>query len=347
MAYLKWVEPWGGYNFVEDTGFCNRLFHWELAYQLNEINNFKFKILLEDYWWPELEYLELPYTEWWDKHKPTNTDIDRLTPTDLADNKRNRFINYTIPIDSREMETRQDFVLSDDVDYYPTCGYNFTRQFEEQFDKIRPLQLVSLKNKQLEKEIIEKTKGVVGIHIRRGIGVKPHDKDGAIEYVDDKVYTDIMDSILELNPNQRFYISADVPKAKLQYFYDNYDCFTWDVLNVDKYKVKQKYKILHKHTFTNVVDLMMLSNTSFLVKVLSSSWSNFAQLYRGSYCCEAYHSGVTEEHRGNPFSKENYLKGMDGKKEQNLLHFTQPANYKQMSDEGFTLGEDRRKGVDI
>jgi hypothetical protein len=347
MAYLKWVEPWGGYNFVEDTGFCNRLFHWELAYQLNEINNFKFKILLEDYWWPELEYLELPYTEWWDKHKPTNTDIDRLTPTDLADNKRNRFINYTIPIDSREMETRQDFVLSDDVDYYPTCGYNFTRQFEEQFDKIRPLQLVSLKNKQLEKEIIEKTKGVVGIHIRRGIGVKPHDKDGAIEYVDDKVYTDIMDSILELNPNQRFYISADVPKAELQYFYDNYDCFTWDVLNVDKYKVKQKYKILHKHTFVNVVDLMMLSNTSFLVKVLSSSWSNFAQLYRGSYCCEAYHSGVTEEHRGNPFSKENYLKGMDGKKEQNLLHFTQPANYKQMSDEGFTLGEDRRKGVDI
>ena len=347
MAYLKWVEPWGGYNFVEDTGFCNRLFHWELAYQLNEINNFKFKILLEDYWWPELEYLELPYTEWWDKHKPTNTDIDRLTPTDLADNKRNRFINYTIPIDSREMETRQDFVLSDDVDYYPTCGYNFTRQFEEQFDKIRPLQLVSLKNKQLEKEIIEKTKGVVGIHIRRGIGVKPHDKDGAIEYVDDKVYTDIMDSILELNPNQRFYISADVPKAELQYFYDNYDCFTWDVLNVDKYKVKQKYKILHKHTFANVVDLMMLSNTSFLVKVLSSSWSNFAQLYRGSYCCEAYHSGVTEEHRGNPFSKENYLKGMDGKKEQNLLHFTQPANYKQMSDEGFTLGENRRKGVDI
>ena len=347
MAYLKWVEPWGGYNFVEDTGFCNRLFHWELAYQLNEINNFKFKILLEDYWWPELEYLELPYTEWWDKHKPTNTDIDRLTPTDLADNKRNRFINYTIPIDSREMETRQDFVLSDDVDYYPTCGYNFTRQFEEQFDKIRPLQLVSLKNKQLEKEIIEKTKGVVGIHIRRGIGVKPHDKDGAIEYVDDKVYTDIMDSILKLNSNQRFYISADVPKVELQYFYDNYDCFTWDVLNVDKYKVKQKYKILHKHTFANVVDLMMLSNTSFLVKVLSSSWSNFAQLYRGSYCCEAYHSGVTEEHRGNPFSKENYLKGMDGKKEQNLLHFTQPANYKQMSDEGFTLGEDRRKGVDI
>ena len=50
MAYLKWVEPWGGYDSKNDTGFCNRLFHWEFAYQLNEINNFKFKILLEDYY---------------------------------------------------------------------------------------------------------------------------------------------------------------------------------------------------------------------------------------------------------------------------------------------------------
>ena len=52
MAYLKWVEPWGGYDFKEDTGFCNRLFHWELAYYLNDINNyeiarnkFKFKLI--------------------------------------------------------------------------------------------------------------------------------------------------------------------------------------------------------------------------------------------------------------------------------------------------------------
>ena len=40
MAYLKWVEPWGGYDAKEDTGFCNRLFHWELAYYLNDINNY-------------------------------------------------------------------------------------------------------------------------------------------------------------------------------------------------------------------------------------------------------------------------------------------------------------------
>ena len=76
-------------------------------------------------------------------------------------------------------------------------------------------------------------------------------------------------NMLKINPNQKFYISADVPKTELQYFYDNYDCFTWDVLDESKYKVKQKYRTLHKHTFANVVDLMMLSNTSYLLKVLS------------------------------------------------------------------------------
>ena len=41
------------------------------------------------------------------------------------------------------------------------------------------------------------------------------------------------------------------------------------------------------------------------------------------------------------------MRGIEGKKEKNLLHFTQPADYKQMSDEGFKYGEDRRKGIDI
>ena len=86
---------------------------------------------------------------------------------------------------------------------------------------------------------------------------------------------------------------------------------------------------------------MMLSNTSYLLKVLSSSWSNFAQLYRGTYCCEATPKNI------NPFSKKNYLKGINKEKEQNLLHFTQPADYKQMADKGFKLGQDRRKGIDI
>ena len=59
MPYLKWVEPWGGYKIPNDTGFCNRIFHWEFAYEVNKRNNFDFKILLQEQFWPEYKYIDL------------------------------------------------------------------------------------------------------------------------------------------------------------------------------------------------------------------------------------------------------------------------------------------------
>ena len=61
MPYLKWVEPWGGYKIPNDTGFCNRIFHWEFAYEVSKRNNFDFKILLQEQFWPEYKYIDLPY----------------------------------------------------------------------------------------------------------------------------------------------------------------------------------------------------------------------------------------------------------------------------------------------
>ena len=33
---LKWVEPHRGSGYItnEDTGLCNRIYHWELGYQI-------------------------------------------------------------------------------------------------------------------------------------------------------------------------------------------------------------------------------------------------------------------------------------------------------------------------
>jgi hypothetical protein len=71
---LRWLEPFGGWGdhsnvfdyikpeFGMDTGFCNRILHWEVAHYLNEKNDFQYRILLQDVFWPELEILELPYT---------------------------------------------------------------------------------------------------------------------------------------------------------------------------------------------------------------------------------------------------------------------------------------------
>ena len=47
MSNLRWKEPWGGSMLPEDTGLCNRLMHWEIAYGINRANDFKFNILVE------------------------------------------------------------------------------------------------------------------------------------------------------------------------------------------------------------------------------------------------------------------------------------------------------------
>ena len=60
MNNLRWKEPWGGSMLPEDTGLCNRLMHWEIAYGINKVNNFKFNILVEQAFWPELQYLNIP-----------------------------------------------------------------------------------------------------------------------------------------------------------------------------------------------------------------------------------------------------------------------------------------------
>ena len=46
MNYLRWREPWGGYGEYDDTGLNDRIHHWELAYEINRVNDFKFKISL-------------------------------------------------------------------------------------------------------------------------------------------------------------------------------------------------------------------------------------------------------------------------------------------------------------
>ena len=59
---LKWVEPHRGSGYItnEDTGLCNRIYHWELGYQIAKINNMKIEV--QKMWWPELEFLNLPLT---------------------------------------------------------------------------------------------------------------------------------------------------------------------------------------------------------------------------------------------------------------------------------------------
>lgn len=43
---LRWLEPYGGWS-ENDTGLCNRIFHWEIAHEICKQNNYDFKIILQ------------------------------------------------------------------------------------------------------------------------------------------------------------------------------------------------------------------------------------------------------------------------------------------------------------
>lgn len=270
INYLRWREPWGGYGEHDDTGLNDRIHHWELAYEINRMNDFKFKISLEELWWPELKYLEFPYTE-------TSPDV------------HTKFIHGALPFDSNELT---DFKLDDGFDWYPTCGNDWNKFFLYRYREERPLQTIKIKNSILKNTIKESTDKIVGVHIRRGKGVdspvndfRETHSDRNYFYVSDDYYLNTMNEILKVNPAQRFYLSSDLDVQKLKVFYDNFDII--DYRNVmskldSSVDLSKKYvsKVLHKNCLKNIVDLFSLSYCNFIVMYYPSRWSAFAKSYR-------------------------------------------------------------------
>jgi len=280
VSYLKWAEPWKGHNRTTDTGLCNRIYHWELAYEINKLNNFKFTILVENHWWQELEYLDIPYTMGSD-----SWGVDFKKNTEL--------------FDSNELE-KDNFKLDTSKNWYPTCGFDYSRFFWgkdelgiHHYATERPLKKIKVKDKFIADRIVLMRDNVVGIHIRRGVGVANKNltirDDRFYRYIEDKDYLDIMKKIVEINPNQKFYLSADIDKKKLGVYYDNFDIIDStdvnpnlkDPHNAFKNYPKLKKKALQQKEYAkaNVIDLFSLSYCSFLLTHVDSSWSEIATLY--------------------------------------------------------------------
>ena len=72
---LRWVEPYGGWH-ENDTGLCNRIFHWEVAFELSRHNNYEYQILLQRKYWPELSLIELPQTKVYTSTEGDSYNID-------------------------------------------------------------------------------------------------------------------------------------------------------------------------------------------------------------------------------------------------------------------------------
>lgn len=338
---LRWLEPFGGWgdhsNFFDyvkpefgtDTGLCNRIFHWEIAYYLNEKNGFEYRILLQDMFWPELELLELPYTSPMKMypyafglyHPMEFNHLKFLTVYDIENMK----VSMTEPLKKNDIENifiNQDYKIPDNV--HSDFGYDDLKRLLNLKDnpnlfehlpiynlENRPLRKINIKYSFIRGLLENFTKEVVGIHIRRHNGVCVTEEDiqtvpehiredyrryiqktnslhNAYKYYDDEYYFRIIDSILKINKNQKFYISSDLPRKFLNHFYEKYPVNILDnsdiIRIVTEFLVDANHDVNRLKTYgnviENVVDLFSLSYCGFLIMSNKSTWSEFAKYYR-------------------------------------------------------------------
>ena len=313
---LRWLEPYGGW--IEgDTGFCNRIFHWEIAYEINKNCNFAYKILLEKLDWPELPLIYLP-----DTSTHINTEYENgiryekdyqklrfLTVYDIENNN----VKLASRLSKEIVETMfrdKEFYLSNSNHWYSDFGYNEINKLYRKPVEKRPLSMIRLRHSFIEDFLRVNTFDVVGIHIRRNAGVsyteedletlplevkeqylKIHKKtsvcDRELQYVQDKKYIDLMDNMLKFNPNQVFYISTDLPITLIKNFKKIYG--EKIITRNDLYGPVRDHLInggvdvkslKRGNVIENIIDLFALSFCKFLIKSDRSTWSEFAENYR-------------------------------------------------------------------
>jgi hypothetical protein len=256
---LRWLEPFGGWgdhsNFFDyvkpefgmDTGFCNRILHWEIAYYLNEKNGFQHRILLQEMYWPELEILEFPYTSpvkmerySYGLHYPVEFNhLKFLTVYDIENMK----ISMTEPLSKSNIENMflsRDFTLPNHT--HSNFGYdnlmrltniNENPNLENHLPihdlKDRPLRKINIKYSFIRVLLEDFAKEVIGIHIRRHNGVCVTEDD--LKTVPENIREDYKKFIEKTNSLHNAY----------RYYNDEYYYNIID--NILKLNSKQKFYI--------------------------------------------------------------------------------------------------------
>ena len=286
---LIWIEPNGGWTSnkdedgieYNDTGLCNRVLHWEIAYKINEKAGFNYNIVVEEEFWPEYDLITLPNT--------------------LALNQES-ISTESIPLSFEKATSilrSDDFNLDLTKNYRSDFGYKTLVSFYDELYFFHPLAHIELKSSFIKDYLKKVTKDVVGIHIRRNSGVSYKEEDlsyltpglkeeyikfrsnsaqvKGLSYIKDEVYFNVIDNILKINPSQKFYLSCDLPYELFSYYKDRYgfSIITKEDIMPEILKVEKESK-----TLNNLVDLFALSYCKFLIKSNNSSWSDFAQFYK-------------------------------------------------------------------
>ena len=346
---IRLAEPWGGGHYALDTGLCNRLLHWELVYSMVQHTHGDHQIVCLDQHWYELDFISLPETQligfYEGRLESAKEPFHSQTYYDVAK------FNYIFDIEDFSMSLPEkitdemvikmhengSYKLPNKDHFITDFDWKLTHAFTEDIaehnlhDKIFPewgLSQMKFIDPELDEYIKNYASKFIGIHLRRGAGVKktqeqinktdPHTRKFFAETEADKYISSVyrfyeneeiykfIDRALQIDGEQKFYISSDLPPSSLTFLKERYgkkilsrkelvanlpselfyrlglDFYKKDISFLDEYYIPNDNtvytnELLRRVAFFNMVDLIALGHTMLLLTPSFSTWSYVAK----------------------------------------------------------------------
>lgn len=300
--YIRVVEPWGGGHTPWDTGLGNRLLHWDVLYHVNRQNDYKFFLEVEERYWRELEFIDLPGVRPFRLNAGLDEEIQKLVSKFDFDLSSQTIIRNAVLDDSLLEE-----FLNDKNHKLPNQNYYTSfdwKHIATIYDRNEPsgLSRITIKNKDLFNVIRKMGSYCVGIHLRRGAGVYKSPKDllelprsvqnnpklqtlhqtTIYKYWKNNVYERLIKEMLQINPTQKFFISCDLQMGEYEFLKQTFGNTVYTREDVIKELPAsiiegidfENPKDVRKIAIESVIDMMTLSYCDFIVGAPHSSWLN-------------------------------------------------------------------------
>jgi hypothetical protein len=297
------------HNYKHDTSFGNRLYYWSQSFLITARTKFEYNVVVQREFWPELIFLHLPNTLSKSIHSFLDVEDGGGRCSLISPNEAEEIIKHGFQSFQHEnhwfLEPHTNAnvysCIVDDPEYSPNLI--LSRLFDSVFKSIQ------FKHKEINDFFENTFKDHVGIHIRRLHGI--HLSEGDIQdlpeylredylkeyrpgdkyypYIKDEEYFKIIDKILEHNPNQKFYLSTDLPPKYYQHYFEKYK----NIFEVSSYR-EELISILDKYYSKDLVektdyiisyllDFFALSHSKLIIRPYKrTSWSKTAQKIKGT-----------------------------------------------------------------
>lgn len=270
MNYKKTIrlfDPWDGWGTHDqfhnkngdfstrmDTGLCNRLFHWELHYDiLKRADDYDLHLAVQSHIWPEYPLLDLPDTVlvdykmagnfWYSQYTHANLYFKTIFDTESNNVTLTKELSKEIILNCYKNNNFEKILETDH--WNSSIGYNtmdsiFTELYGRAYissdgytRETRGLSKIRLSIDRVHKNLEAKYASYVGIHIRRGNGVAVNKQDYSelsdeLKTKYEKFQKDYMKDrcdIYRYHPNEKYFklIDTFLKIKPTQKFYISHD----------------------------------------------------------------------------------------------------------------------------